>query len=302
MTSAAKASYRGNTEGPPLPGGVANDTEYQFVKKSGALADVVVSTRAGPDRQRTLVRTTAVLTDVTDRKHSEERFAKAFILAPVPMMLSRLDGGEVVDATQAFLTMITRTAAQVVGRQVDQLDLGIDGSNGAGVGEALRREGSLRNLDVTIHAVDGTMIDCLLSAELVNLQGQCCALIVLQDITDRRRSENQLFEALETVMRDTSWFSRSVIEKLAHLRQPNHAAPQGPALDDLTKREVEILSHLSQGDKDDEIAGVLGLSRSTVRNHIAAIYAKIGVHSRSSAIVWARERGLTGSIGVQKQR
>ena len=59
---------------------------------------------------------------------------------------------------------------------------------------------------------------------------------------------------------------------------------------------MEILSHLSQGHKDDQIGSVLGLSRSTVRNHIAAIYAKIGVHSRSSAIVWARERGLTGSM------
>jgi DNA-binding NarL/FixJ family response regulator len=38
----------------------------------------------------------------------------------------------------------------------------------------------------------------------------------------------------------------------------------------------------------------LNLSRSTVRNNITAIFGKIGVHSRSSAIVWARERGFTG--------
>ncbi len=302
LTPAARARYRDHGEAPLPPGGTSRDTEYQFVKKSGALADVVVSTRAGPDRRETRVRTTAVLTDVTDRKHSEERFAKAFSLAPVPMLLGRLDEWEIVDANQAFLTMIRRPAADVVGRQVDQLGLWIDGSGGAGVGDELRRQGSLRNLDVTIRAADGTTIDCLLSAELVNLQGQCCALVVLQDITDRRRSETQLFEALETVMRDTSWFSRSVIEKLAHLRQPSHAVSKGTALDDLTKREVEILSHLSRGHKDDEIGGMLGLSRSTVRNHVAAIYAKIGVHSRSSAIVWARERGLMGSISTGKQR
>ena len=296
MTSAAKALYRENKEASPQPGGVTQDTEYQFVKKSGAIADVVVSTRTGQDRQVTLVRTTAVLTDVTDRKHSEERFAKTFSLAPIPMMLAKLDHWEVVDANQAFLTMIRRPAAEVLGRHIDQLSLWHDDADQARVDDVLRREGSLRNLDVTIHAADGTTIDCLLSAELVNLTGQSCALVVLQDITDRRRSETQLFEALETVMRDTSWFSRSVIEKLAHLRQPGHATPQGPSLNDLTKREAEILSHLSQGHKDDQIGSVLGLSRSTVRNHIAAIYAKIGVHSRSSAIVWARERGLTGSM------
>ncbi len=296
MTSAAKTSYRENKEASPQAGGVTQDTEYQFVKKSGAVADVVVSTRTGQDRRGTLVRTTAVLTDVTDRKHSEERFAKTFSLAPIPMMLAKLDHWEVVDANQAFLTMIRRPAAEVLGQHIDQLSLWHDDADRARVDDVLRREGSLRNLDVTIHAADKTTIDCLLSAELVNLTGQSCALVVLQDITDRRRSETQLFEALETVMRDTSWFSRSVIEKLAHLRQPGHATPQGPSLNDLTKREAEILSHLSQGHKDDQIGSVLGLSRSTVRNHIAAIYAKIGVHSRSSAIVWARERGLTGSM------
>ncbi len=302
MTSTAKAAYWSNKEGSPQPKGVAQDMEYRFVKKSGAVADVVVSTRTGQDRHGTLVRTTAVLTDVTDRKHSEERFAKTFSLAPIPLMLGKLDPWEVVDANQAFLTMIRRSAEEVLGQQIDQLGLWSDDADRTKVGEALLHEGNLRNLDVTLCAADGTMIDCLLSAELVNLQGQRCALVVLQDITDRRRSEAQLFEALETVMRDTSWFSRSVIEKLAHLRQPGHATPQGPAMDDLTKREVEILSHLSQGHKDDQIGSVLGLSRSTVRNHIAAIYAKIGVHSRSSAIVWARERGLAGPVRSTKPR
>ena len=186
MTSSARALYHGNGSAAPPSGNGSQDVEYQFVKKSGVIADVVVSTRAGPDRQGTLVRTTAVLTDVTDRKHGEERFAKAFTLAPVPMMLNSLDRWEVVDANQAFLTMIRRPVAEVVGRQVDQLGLWVAGSNGAGVGDELRRQGSLRNLDVTAHAADGTTIDCLLSAELVNLQGQCCALVVLQDITDRR--------------------------------------------------------------------------------------------------------------------
>ena len=302
MTSAAKAIYRGDRASIPASARVTNDIEYQFVKKSGSVVDLVVSTRTGQDRQGTLVRTTAVLTDVTDRKHSEERFAKAFSLAPIPMMLGKVEHWEVADANQAFLTMIRRPAAEVVGCQIDQLRLWSDEADGTKVGDLIRREGSIRNLNVTIRASDGTAVDCLLSAEPVNLQGQRCSLVVMQDITDQRRSEAQLFEALETVMRDTSWFSRSVIEKLAHLRQPGHASPRDAALDDLTKREVEILSHLSQGQKDDQIGSVLGLSRSTVRNHVAAIYAKLGVHSRSSAIVWARERGLAGPIRSTKPR
>ena len=40
------------------------------------------------------------------------------------------------------------------------------------------------------------------------------------------------------------------------------------------------------------IAARLGLSRNTVRNHVARLYAKIGVNRRSGAVVWGRERGM----------
>jgi Bacterial regulatory proteins, luxR family len=45
---------------------------------------------------------------------------------------------------------------------------------------------------------------------------------------------------------------------------------------------------------DADIAQTLGLSRNTVRNHVAALYRKIGVRNRAALVVWARERGFTG--------
>ncbi|MNJ73672.1 Spore germination protein GerE [compost metagenome] len=62
----------------------------------------------------------------------------------------------------------------------------------------------------------------------------------------------------------------------------------------MTTREREVLGLLCQGHDDDAIAKALKLSRNTVRNHVATIYSKIGVHRRSAAIVWARDRGITG--------
>ncbi|MNL89261.1 transcriptional regulator MalT [compost metagenome] len=45
---------------------------------------------------------------------------------------------------------------------------------------------------------------------------------------------------------------------------------------------------------DKEIAARLALAPNTIRNHVATVYSKLAVHSRSEAIVWARERGLFG--------
>ena len=302
LTPASQTLFRDKNWPALLANGHVSDLEYQFVRKGGAVADMLVSARTSFDRNGVFNRTTAVLTDITEKKQSEDRFAKTFNVAPVPMLLSTLDRFQVIDANQAFLAMAGRAAADVVGERIDRLDMWEARASWEQLQHALHRETSIRNLDVRLLAADGHVFDCLLSAEIVSLLGQKCALMVFQDITDRRRSETQLFEAIETVMRDTSWFSRSVIEKLAQLRQPSEPARSDALLDTLSRREREILSHLSCGRKDEEISQTLKLSRSTIRNHVAAIYGKIGVHSRSSAIVWAREHGVTGSEMASKRR
>jgi len=62
----------------------------------------------------------------------------------------------------------------------------------------------------------------------------------------------------------------------------------------LTVREREILDLVASGASNQEIAEQLFISEKTVRNHLTAIFDKIGVTSRSQAIVFARDRGLAG--------
>ena len=61
---------------------------------------------------------------------------------------------------------------------------------------------------------------------------------------------------------------------------------------ELTPREKQVLGLICRGDDDVAIAKALTMSRTTVRNHVARIYGKIGVNKRGAAIIWGRERGL----------
>ncbi len=97
--------------------------------------------------------------------------------------------------------------------------------------------------------------------------------------------------AIRTVMRGDTWFSRSIVEKMARwdIEQPVLAGKPS-----LTDAERKILVMMAQGWDNSRIAATLSLARQTVRNYTSRIYNKLGVSSRAEAIVWAREHGLVG--------
>ena len=238
-----------------------------------------------------------VTQEIEGREQSEARFAAAFRLAPVPMVVTLLDGFRILDVNEAFVGTLGHAAAETIGRTADDLKLWGMSTARQRFEADLQAAGRVRNQDVRLLTKTGWLLDCLASAEIVTIAGEQCVLSVLQDITERKRSEAELFEAIEAVMQDTSWFSRTIIEKLANLRHPERTEAARTELADLTPREREVLGLLCQGMNGDGIAQALGLSRNTVRNHLATLYAKIGAHGRSDAIIWARERGFTGPAG-----
>jgi DNA-binding NarL/FixJ family response regulator len=146
-----------------------------------------------------------------------------------------------------------------------------------------------------MRAKDGGPIDCLVSAEAVTINDEPCVLWVIQDITERKRSEDELIVAIESVMADTSWFSRTVVEKLAGLRHASRQSRPSADLEELTDREREILGLISEGCDNAAMGERLRLSQNTIRNHISSLFRKIGVNRRAAAVVWARERGITGA-------
>ncbi len=227
-------------------------------------------------------------------RQSEERFAKAFRLAPVPMMLTTLDGLKILDVNDAFAAIAGLATAEAIGKTAAEIGLWESPERRRAFEKTLSESANLRNFEARLFVQGNTAVDCLISAEVVEIQTQKCVLSVMLDITERKRTELDLVAAIEAVMQDTSWFSQTVIEKLANLRQPSGKARERVELAALTLREREVLELICQGLNDSEIAGKLGLSRNTVRNHVATLYGKIDVHRRSAAIVWARERGITG--------
>ncbi|MDT2022112.1 helix-turn-helix transcriptional regulator [Methylocella sp. CPCC 101449] len=229
-------------------------------------------------------------------RQSEERFARSFRLTPVPTVLTAHDGLRILDANDAFFSVFGFVEEEVIGKTLPEVPLWTSETSRHSLERDIDKSGSLRNVETQTLTKHEEILDCLVSAEAVTIQGRECVLIVFQDITERKQTEVELIAALEAVMKDTSWFSRTVIEKLANLRRPGRGTKvQSTELASMTPRELEVLGLMCQGLSDAEITRKLKLTRNTVRNHVARIYNKADVHSRTAAVVWARERGFVGA-------
>jgi PAS domain S-box-containing protein len=70
------------------------------------------------------------------------------------------------------------------------------------------------------------------------------------------------------------------------------APPAGPPPPELTRRELEILRLIASGASTAKITERLHVSRTTVRNHVQNILAKLAVHSRLEAVAYATRHRL----------
>jgi DNA-binding NarL/FixJ family response regulator len=109
--------------------------------------------------------------------------------------------------------------------------------------------------------------------------------IATRDDIERAYSERGIFACLEKQTFDRRAFLRIVDEAATIARA-------GRKLDQLTRREREVLELLAQGRSNKEIAEVLVITTNTVKRHLKAIFNKLEVHSRAAAAAKAISEGI----------
>jgi DNA-binding NarL/FixJ family response regulator len=105
---------------------------------------------------------------------------------------------------------------------------------------------------------------------------------------------DQLAHAIRVAAAGEALLAPSVTRRLiAAFARPMAPAPVPVAgLDELTPREVEVLTLLAEGLSNAEIAGRLFVGEATVKTHVARILTKLGVRDRVQAVIAAFRSGL----------
>lgn len=114
---------------------------------------------------------------------------------------------------------------------------------------------------------------------------------VLKDTT-----AEDLIAAARAVAAGAAWLDPKVAPRVLTAVR-SHVGPrvhEGARLEVLTEREHEVLRLMASGATNGEIATALFVSEATVKTHVGAVFAKLGVRDRAAAIVFAYDHGVVG--------
>ena len=191
------------------------------------------------------------------------------------MIVGMLDGVEVVGTAEDGEQAVALAGA--LAPDVVLMDLRMPGLNGAEATARLAPDVAV--LVLTTYADD----DSLLPALRAGARGY---------LTKDAGGE-EIERAIRALHAGQTYLDPAVQRRLIELAtEPAAAAkPATDGEDDLTAREVEVLTLIARGLSNAEIAAALVVSGATVKTHINRIFAKTGVRDRAQAVAYAYRTG-----------
>ncbi|MFQ5501228.1 MAG: PAS domain S-box protein [Phycisphaerae bacterium] len=125
-------------------------------------------------------------------QHSDERFAKAFRVSPVAVVLSRLEDGHCIDVNDAFLRMCGYKRDEVIGRSFLKLDMWENPDQRAAMIRQLRESDSVHDMEASFRSKSGGIRIGRIWAERIMIGDEACMIAITLDVTDRKRTEEAL--------------------------------------------------------------------------------------------------------------
>jgi two-component system cell cycle sensor histidine kinase/response regulator CckA len=181
--------------------------ELMGLRKDGTIfpAEVRARTTWLSDRQ---LRVSAVR-DITEQKQtqsvlraSESKFSIAFHTSPDSININRLEDGLYLDVNQGFTEITGYTWEDVRGKTSLEINIWANPEDRARLIKGLHARGVVKDLEATFRMKDGQTRAGLMSAKIIEINGQRCILSVTRDISQRKQTEralrrtNELLQAL----------------------------------------------------------------------------------------------------------
>ncbi len=164
-------------------------------RPDGTRIDIEMQTKMMPDGTYQ-----SIYSDITERKlrekalqDAEERFRLAFFTSPDSININKMDG-TYVDVNRGFTELTGYCREEVIGRSSSDLNIWDKSEDRRRLIKGLQRDGQVTNLESRFVMKDGSKKTALLSAKIIELDGEPHFLSVTKDISILKKTEEERHE------------------------------------------------------------------------------------------------------------
>ena len=149
-------------------------------------------------------------------EQSRERFSKAFNFSPLGMTITRLRDGLFVEVNPSNERVLGWTQADFAGKTSTEVGVWVSEADRQRYVATLQRDGRLQAHETRMRTKAGAVVDVRIWAEIIEIDGEPCALSFTLNVADEKRREAMLLNVAKGVSGETGEaFFRSLVERLA---------------------------------------------------------------------------------------
>jgi two-component system, cell cycle sensor histidine kinase and response regulator CckA len=176
--------------------GFYENLEAQFRCKDGTLVTALMSAAIiSIHNEPHIINITRDITELKEAgqslRESEERFYKAFMSNPAPLVIAEIDTGRFIDVNDSWVQMIGYGKEEQIGRTSTELGIWINPDDRLLFIQKLESLGHFKDERVEFRNKAGGIVYALWSAELITLAGKQVILGMLHDESERKANEKE---------------------------------------------------------------------------------------------------------------
>ena len=164
----------------------------------------------------------------------------------------------------------------------------------------MENEGKNINLMADLLKVAPKTKAIILSSPNSSLDQPSALKLGVTGIVGTNQNTRTLIRAIRQVSEGEVWLNHKVIAQLldhsfnstSNGKYKNKGLLRG---DDLTKRELEVITMIGLGLNNKEISKKLYIGEATVRHHLSSIYSKLNIEDRLNLAIYAHQQGIISS-------
>lgn len=205
--------------------------ESKHIRKDGSVFPVLIDAVAVKDNNGKLLYRIVSIQDITDRKiieeklrESEQQFSAIFHSSPIGISLVNLANGKQIDVNEACVSIFGFSKEEIIDHVATDLNIYINTGDRQELLSQLMTEGHVHEKEIKITRKNKEIAIVQISAEIIRIGNIDYALLMMSDITDRKKSDEKLraSEAKFKAVFDNAPVGISIIDKQRKLLESNN--------------------------------------------------------------------------------